>query len=50
MCDGTEFHVTAPRYFAESLPLVTIFTEGTSRLFRSGSCLRFGANIKSKKL
>ena len=50
MWDEIEFHVRAPRYFAESLPLVKVFAEGTSRSFCSGSCLRFDVNIASKKL
>ena len=37
MQDGIEFHVTAPGCFAESLPLVTVFTEGTSRSINQGS-------------
>ena len=49
-CDETEFHVTALRYFPESLPLVTVFTEGTSTSFCSGSCLRYDVNVESKKL
>ena len=50
MWDETEFHVIAPRYFAESLALVTCYTECRSRSFCSGSCLRFDVNIESKKL
>ena len=50
MRDGTELHVPSSRYFAESLLLVTVFTEGTSRSFCCGSCLLFDVNIESKKL